>query len=345
VLAAKDIVEAIRNKTTLTVLLGLSLMMLTVQALPLLLGLDDRPRLVLSDAERTELADVLRENDDIVVRELRNEADAVSAARQTSGKLLAVVLPSGWNDESGPLSVAGYYVHWLGSSKAAEMATASQEALSEATGRTVSVEATALYPSPDSRGRELMVSIGLVLAIILVTSILVPYLFLDEKSAHTLEVLHVSPASPTQVVMGKGLAGLVYGAIAAFVLLAFNASMVLAWPLMIATVLGGALLGVGIGLFVGLFVENEGTVQLWVGALSMVFMVPLILVFSGADVPEWLRSVMSWLPTSAMFSLFRAAFGSEWPSSAVARDLALLMGSVLLVHVVVVWRLRRWEVA
>ncbi len=69
VIASKDIVDAIKNKTTLSVFVGVVLMMLTTQALPLILSLQDTQRLVVYDAGDAPLLERLRESDqfDLVV--------------------------------------------------------------------------------------------------------------------------------------------------------------------------------------------------------------------------------------------------------------------------------------
>ncbi|NIV39073.1 MAG: hypothetical protein GWN58_59555, partial [Anaerolineae bacterium] len=49
-IAAKDIVDAIKNKTVITIVLGMATMMLSVQAFPLLLKLSATPRAIVYDA-------------------------------------------------------------------------------------------------------------------------------------------------------------------------------------------------------------------------------------------------------------------------------------------------------
>ena len=92
-LAIKDIVDAIKNKTTLTMLVGLGLMILTVQALPLLLKFDDRPRVAIYDAARSGVADELRRDRAVQVSEMRSKEEARIRAQEASGPLLAVALP------------------------------------------------------------------------------------------------------------------------------------------------------------------------------------------------------------------------------------------------------------
>lgn len=343
-LATKDIIDALKNKTTLTMILGLAMMMLTVQALPLLLRLDNRPRVAIYDADRSGVADVLRREGAVQVIELRHAEDVARAARETSGNLVAVTLPQNWSIETGPLTIAGNVVHWLSSDTVAKAVTQAEAALTAVTNRPVTIQVETVYPTPESGGHTVMVALGLALVIILITAILVPYLLLEEKSAHTLELLRVSPASVTQILLGKGIAGMVYGVLAATVLLAFNLRMVNAWGIMLLAVLAGALLGVGLGLLVGILAENEGTVQMWVGLLVVILMFPLMLVFvDSSKVPDWAASILDWLPATAMFDLFRLSFGNVWPAGEVAVKTAVILIAALLVYAITGWRLSLWE--
>lgn len=343
-LAAKDIVEAVKNKTTLTVLLGLAFMMLTVEALPLLLKLDERPRLAIYDAARSGVADELRRGGAVQVAELRHAADAVTAAQETSAPLLAVTLPADWESASGPLALDGYLAHWIRPPAAEQLVGQVEEALTAVTGRPAAITPQTVYPSLESGGRAIMVALGLTLATILITTILVPYLILDEKTSHTLDALRVSPASLYQIVLGKGLAGAVYGALATAVLLAFNLSLVTNWGLFLLSALGLILFGVGLGLLVGTMVENEGTVQMWSGLLAILFVFPLMLVFVGSSrLPEWVTAVLAWLPTTAAFNLLRLSFGNVWLPELVWPKVTAVLLAVGLVFALAGWRLRAWE--
>lgn len=343
-LAGKDIVDAIKNKTTLTMVLGLALMMLTVQALPLLLKLDDRPRLAIFDAARTTLADEMRREGAVQVLEMRTAEDARAAPVEASAPLLSVLLPAGWESGSGALSVDAYIAHFVRPANANQLVSEAEGALSAAAGRPVTIQAETLYPTLNSGGHTVMVAMGLVLATTLITTILVPYLILEEKTTHTLDALRVSPASVNQVLLGKALAGTVYGLLAAGVLLAFNLSMVNLWALMLLAVLALVLIGVGIGLLVGTLVENEGAVQMWISLLVILLMLPLFVGFFGSErLPAWVLQLAAWLPATAAFDLLRLAFGNTWPAAQVWPRLAAVLIAVVLVFLLTAWRLRTWE--
>ncbi len=343
-LAAKDVIEALKNKTTLTMILGLALMMLTVQALPLLLQLDDRPRLAIYDGAQSGVADELRRERTVQVLELRTAAGALTAAQESSGPLLAVLLPADWENRAGALAVDGYVAHWVRAQAVDELVTQGEAALTAVTHRPVTIHAQTAYPTPENGGHTTMVALGLVLAILLITTTLVPYLILDEKTAHTLDALRVSPASMNQILLGKGLAGMVYGLLAAAVLLAFNLALVNLWGLMLLAVLLLVLLGVGLGLLVGTLVENEGAMQLWIGLLALVLMGPLLLVFTNSSrVPGWLQPVLAWLPTTAAYTLMRLSFAEVWSVAQIWLPVTAVLLAVALVFAAAGWRLRRWD--
>jgi ABC-2 type transport system permease protein len=325
-------------------LVGLGLMILTVQALPFLLKLDDRPRVAIYDAARSGVADELRRDRAVQVSEMRTAEDAQNMAPEASGPMLAITLPADWESSSETVEVDGYLAHWIRPDTANHLVNEAERALTAATGREFNIQTQIVYPTLESRGHNIMVASGLVLATVLITAILVPHLILEEKTSHTLEVLRVSPASINQVLLGKGLAGLVYGVLAAAMLLAFNLGLVNQWSLMLSALLAIILFGVGMGLLVGTLAENEGTVQMWIGLLVVLLMFPLLLVFVSSDrLPEWVQQVMAWLPTTAAFDLIRLSFGNVYQAVQVWPNLMVLLIAVVLVFGAAGWRLRTWE--
>lgn len=343
-LAAKDIVDAIKNKTTLTIVIGLGTIMLSVEALPLLLQLDKRPYLALYDGARSGLADTLRQEGTLQVRELRRAEDAITIVQESSQPLLSLALPSGWETSEEALLLDGYVTHWAAQEENAALTTTVAATISAVTGRGVEIQPQIVYPTLQNEGHTIMVALGLIMATILITTILVPYLILEEKSARTLDLLRVSPVNVSQVLAGKGLAGMVYGITAVAIFLAFNLSMVTQWSLLLVTLMGIILFGVGLGLLVGTAIENEGGVQLWVGTITIVLMFPLMLGFiDSSRIPTWLKASMDWLPSTAAFELVRLSFtqqsmgGEEWS------HMAAIGGAVLIVYLIAAWRLQSWE--
>ena len=325
-LASKDIVDALKNKTTFTMMIGLFFVMLTAQALPIVLKLNNRPRVGIYDAAQSDVADVLRREGVAQIYELRSQDQAMSLAQESSAPLVAVTLPEDWPESEGPLLVEGYMVHWIRPQPAADLIARSEALLTAVTNRPVTIQRQSVYPTPESGGRIVMVSLGLVIVITMITAILVPYLLLEEKTAHTLDVLRVSPASVSQIIWGKGLAGMVYGILAAAVFLSFNIWMVNQWGVMVLAVVTGTLFGVMVGLLMVLFVFPS-----------------LIGSFASGRLPEWVLSLLNWLPTTAMFALIRLSFSNAWQPGQIVLNVAIIFVGALLFFGLAIWRLSRWE--
>jgi ABC-2 type transport system permease protein len=343
-LASKDIVDAIKNKTTLTMVIGLALVMLTIQGLPLLLKLDSRPRVAIYDAARSGVADTLRQQGDVQVLEMRTAEAARATAVEARVPLLVVILPAGWETGSAALMLDGYIAHSVRPATASHIITQVEEALTAVTRRAITIHTETIYPTLDNGGHTARVAFGLVLATTLITAILVPGLILEEKTSHTLEALRVSPATVNQILLGKAVAGSVYGLLAATVLLAFNVAMVSQWILMSVAVLALVLIGVSIGLLVGTLVENEGAVQMWIALLVLLLVFPLLIVYIGSSrLPAWVQEVAAWFPSTAAFDLIRLASGNTWPPAQVWPRVAAVLIAVIFVFLLTAWRLRTWE--
>ncbi|MDJ0755046.1 MAG: ABC transporter permease [Ardenticatenaceae bacterium] len=346
ILASKDIVDAFKNKTILTIFLGLSFMILSVQALPLLLQIDDRPTVAIYDPARTRVSDLLRREGMVQINELRRETQLLDVARSTSGTLLAVNLTENWPETSGPLTVEGYIAHWIPPETAAAAKRQAETALAEVIGRPVEITVQQVYPTPESGGHTIMMGLGFVIAVTMVTSIVVPSLLIEEKTAHTLEMLRVSPLTEGQIVLGKGTAGFVFGLVAAVTLLLFNWRMVRFWDVMIMAVAAGTLFGVSLGLLMGMLVKDESAMQQWIGLLSVLLLAPLMTVFvDSSRLPDWLMQLIERLPPVALFELVRMALYEERLLAETLANCGLILAPSALLLGFVIWQLQRWEVA
>lgn len=263
---------------------------------------------------------------------------------ESSGPLLSIILPEGWERGSGSLAVEANLAHGVRAQAANELVAGAEQVLGAMIGRPVAIQVQAVFPTLDNGGHTAMVALGLVLATTLITGTLVPYLILEEKTTHTLDALLVAPVTVNQVILGKGLAGVVYGLLAAAVLLAFNLSLVNLWSLMVLAVLALVLTGVGLGLLVGTFVENEGAVQMWILLLVFLLMVPLLTVALGSSrLPTWALQLAAWFPTAASYDLARLSFGAAWSASQIWPRLVAVLFAAGLILAAAAWRLRTWE--
>ena len=318
-IAAKDIVDAIKNKTTISIIVGVAFLMLSGQALPLLLKLKSIPSVVVYDAGESGLVAELKKSDDLGLRAARSQQEMQDAVGAAASPLLGLAIPANFDqtlETGGPVELAGYFVHWISPADAAEVEIFFEEKLTQVVGKQVRIntKGRAVYPVPDGGGHPFMVAMSLVTAILTICGAIVPFLMIEEKETHTLDALLVSPASIGQVVAGKATAGTFYGLMAAGVVFAFNLRMVAHWEVALLAALCGTLFAVAVGLLLGSLFDNPGSMNLWFGAALVVLLMPMFLVNTlGANAPAILRTIMSWIPSVLLIKVILISFSGSVP--------------------------------
>ncbi len=348
-IAAKDIVDGIKNKTTITLILGMAMLMLSAQVLPLVIKLRDLPSVVVYDAGESHLIEELGASSDVELHQVTSQQALEETIGEATLSLLGLVIPAGDDQMTrtdGHLELEGYVAHSADPAEVAEQVDFLEARLTELAGQTVriDIEGNTVFPQPDSDGQPFMVSVALVLATIIVGAFLVPFLMIEEKETHTMEALLVSPASYSEIVVGKALAGIVYCLSAAAIVFAFSQSMVNHWGLAILGAVCGSLFAVAVGLLMGVLFDNPATMSLWMGLVVIVLTVPVLLVNTMASSwPEILKTVLPWIPSVALGRLFRISFSADVPLAQVLPQLAVVLGSAGLILTLVVLRVRRMD--
>lgn len=344
-IAAKDMVDAIKSRMTISVIAGVVMMMLTSQAFPFLLGLSDIAQVVVYDAGHSRLVDELRESDRyrLLPAESRREMDEILLSLNTD--VLGLTVPADFDDvldSQGTAELEGYVV-WAARSAADELKSEMEAFLKEQLGRpvTLHVEGNLVYPPADGAGRIGMIASVLVLVLVSMGGFIVPYLIFEEKQTHTMEALLVSPASVSQIVMGKALAGMFYCLTAAAVALAFNRAVVVNWGLAIAATVCGALLVIAVGLVIGSLFQTAQEMSVWIAIPVAALLLPTMLVMIDAHLPAWLAAVVPWLPTVALAEAFMLSFSDGATLVSALPHLAIVVGWALPAYAAVVLIVRR----
>jgi ABC-2 type transport system permease protein len=348
-IAAKDITDAIKNKTIISVVLGMAVMMLSAQAFPFLLKLSATPRAVVYDAGRppngvSPLISAMAEDGYYRLTEVDSQQAMDDALADLNAEVLGLIIPPGFEQmlESGAQGELEGYLVWARRSAASELAREMESYLETLLNKPIQVETDGnlVYPPPEGTG-----SLGIlaaVLALILVTTggFLVPYLIFEEKQTHTMDALLVSPASATDITIGKALAGIVYCLTAMAVVLAFNYSNVVGWGVTALAVLLGALFAVGVGLLMGSMFETAQQVGAWSIIPIAVLMAPIMFATLG-NLPTALESLLPWMPTIGLANLFLLSFSGSATLAQALPKLALVLAWTLPLYVAVIWIVRR----
>ncbi len=344
-IAAKDMVDAIKNKMIISVIVGIGMMMLTGQAFPFLLSLSNISQVVVYDAGRSRLVDELREDDGyrLLTAESKEEMDEILLSMNAD--VLGLSIPVDFDqllDSGGAAELEGCVV-WAARSAADELKSEMEGYLEERLGRPVAVrvEGNLVYPPAEGSGRIGMIASVLVLVLVCMGGFIIPYLIFEEKQTHTMEALLISPASVSQIIGGKALAGLSYCLTAAAVALAFNYAVIVHWGLAVLGVVCGAILIIAMGLVIGSLFQTAQQMSVWIALPVAALLLPAMLVMVDMRLPTWLEALVPWLPTIALAKVFMLSFSGSGTVGRALPDLAILIAWAVPVYAAVIWIVRR----
>jgi ABC-2 type transport system permease protein len=346
-IASKDIVDSLRNKLIISLILGMGIMLLMPKAMDLMLVQPATPVLLYDPGESrltTELGDV----DQIQVERVRSITEIEQIIGSTGfglGVEFGLGVPDDFDqvlDAGGQPNLDGY-VAWANRTKADQLRTDFEVLIEGVLDRRVpiNVKENIVYPPPDSGLWLLMVTVTPVTVILMMGINLVPALLFEEKGTKTLEALLVSPASISQVVVGKALAGLFYVIVSAGVVFAINWTGVVHWDVAILFVLGIGVFSVGVGLVLGSFFERQQDVVGLTMVLLVVFIGALFVDMLSLEVPAVVQAILPWVPSVALADINRYIFLEFTPWL----EIWVKFGSVgiisILLYILVVWKVRR----
>lgn len=346
-IAAKDLREALRNKVALLILLSSLVMILLNSALPLLLRSRIEPTVLVYDPNHSELLRILVEQSELVIG-ISNSREAMEAELgELPQTYLGLSLPVDFDQRLArgeTVSLESSLIHWADPQVAAGLASAFSAEVERLSAGKVSLSSPArlVYPSLVGFGQGLMVAQILAFILFITGITLTPLLLVEEKEAHTLEALLVSPARTGQVIAGKALVGLFYGFLAAAVVLLLNRYLFAQWWVVLLAVIAGTAFGVALGLLIGALSNNPTTVGLWGGMVLMALVsAGLLSLFSNANWPAWLRELLAWLPSGALIRMIRLAMLGAPDGRLVWGGAGLLMGLAVILFFLADLRLRR----
>jgi ABC-2 type transport system permease protein len=346
-ITGKDIRDALRNKILLSIMIGVALVMLQGKALPLLLKLSDTNRVAIYDQTDKALAAELRFVGGMEVFEASSKQELDRILGEASGDILGVVIPPGFGegsnaDQQTPLE--GTYAYWMRPSDIAELERIAESKLTEIAGRQVDIhtEGNAIYPQLDSDGQPFMTALVLVLMTTMICIIVVPYLMIEEKEAHTIKALLVSPAKISEVVIGKALAGLTYGLAAGAVVLAFYHAQIAHWWIAVAACLIGSMLAVALGLLLGSLFSNIANMNLWMSLLLIILLAPVVLIrYVPPHWPAIISTILPWVPTVALYNSYALSFTAAPSLIQAFSYLGIVLASAIVVLAIVASIVRR----
>jgi len=346
-ITSKDMINAIKNKTTLGLLISALFILVVYQLLPTFQNPGALPVLLVYDAGDSDLPTALKRSPKL------NVYTGYTSQAQLERKLvagdipeLALTIPPGFDQGLGrgePPPIEGYVQHWVSDSDAAELSAQAEAEIARLVGEPVEIrlKGNLVYPTPDSGGRSFLTSLGIMVSITLIGVSLAPHLMVEEKRTKTLDALLVSPARSSHLVIAKALTGLAYCPITAVAVLAINASIVLHWGLAAAAVVLSSLFAVAIGLLLGSLVGAKPALQIWSTVVLTPLLLPLFLSIVKDLLPPAAGTILAWIPTVTLSRVLRGSFSKDLATMAFSLELLVVAVCAAVIMAGVAWTVRR----
>jgi len=314
VITGKDILDSVRNKTILSLLVTALFLSAFFTIMPKLSD-SGSPLVFLSDSGDSSSMSLLTRSDAFRLRTYPSTEKMKADFIQRADNQIALVLPADFDQtlaSGGIPRIQGYVLNWVNSKTIAEKKDTLQTKLTSILGSPVQIDMNGgtLFMSPESNG-GLLEATGIVIILITTGMSLVPNLFLEEKRTRTMEALQVSPANSNQIAISKTLTGVFYVAIFAALVMAANAYLVLHWSVAVWSILLSILVSVSIGLLLGILIENRQQIIITSQVLLIPLILPILLRIFSDLLPGWLTDIIRWFPSAAMFDLLRISFSNR----------------------------------
>jgi ABC-2 type transport system permease protein len=346
-IASKDILDALRNKLIVSMILGLSFMLM----MPKLMGLIIDPpytQVLVFDPGNSLLVDAMEDSPLFEVLQVNSFSGLETAIGSTGlglGAQFGVALPHDFDQilETGNVVSLDGFVVWSNRNKADQLKLDFEQQFSELIGKSVQInmEGNVIYPPTES---TLLLSILTWTSVIVILTMgvnLVPHLLFEEKQTKTIQALLVSPASVGQVVLGKALAGLFYILVTAGVVFVINWAGVVHWGVAALFVLVSGLFCVALGLVLGSFFERPQEIAGLTLVLIVVFVGAMFINAMDLDIPSFVQMIVPLVPSVALSNILQFSYIESVSWAQLWPNLVSLLGFSILLYALVIWKVRQ----
>ena len=344
VIGTKDILDALKNKSSRSNIIIMVVMVVFFYWLGVLRPFDKNVSVVVYDEGNTSLALESVSLADGAKYSFREASSQPEMERMMAYQNLGLVLPADFDQiraSGGNLPLSGY-IFWADRMKVAELEAKYSQAFSKILSQPVQVVIgqNIIIPQANADGMQSNVTYLMVYFVFSMALLLIPHLMLEEKQTKTLDALLTSPASPGQVVLGKALAGFFYILVIGGLALALFSLYIVNWVLALAAFLGYALFAIGLGLAVGSYIKSTRQLGIWMVVLILFLVIPPLF-YMESNLKAGIRMVLTWFPSSALASLFRFSCSTGVTPAQLWPNLAVALVSIAAVFGLVIWKVRR----
>lgn len=345
-LASKDIVDALKTRTTLTVIVLSVFMVFFYRYLPIITSESDSLTVLLYSESESALSTALETSPELAVYQYDSREGLMESFYDAEDLELAIVIPEtavAQAERGDPITVEGHLMYWVSDQERADIKARVEADLSGQLGQpvTLNLEGNDVNFDANRFFFAFSATIALLFISLMIGISLIPNLMIEEKQTRTIDALMVSPASESHLVAGKALAGLFYGLLGSVVVLFVFHYLILQWELAILAAVLGTLFMVGVGLFLGSVLKVQAQLQLMGFFLAIPLLLPVLLVALVGLVPDNIIAVLNWFPTVLVATLFRMSMTPNAVFANFGTETAVLVGANLAMLALVVWVIRR----
>ncbi len=344
IIGTKDILDALKNKSSRSNIIIMVGMVVFFYYLSGLRPFDKEVSVVVYDEGDTSLAVESVTLGDGAEYSFREAASLQEMEQMMAYQNLGLVLPADFEQTlaAGGKPILRGYIFWVDRMKVTQLEAKYSQAFSEILDQPVQVVIgqNIVIPQADADGNQTSVTYLMIYFVFTTALLLIPHLMVEEKQTRTLDALLTSPASPGQVVLGKALAGFFYILVVGGLGMALFSLYIVNWTLALAAFLGYALLAVGLGLALGSFIKSMKQSGIWMVVLMLFLMIPPLF-YMESNLKAGIRMILTWLPSSALASLFRFSCSIGVTPAQLWLNLAVAVASIAAVFGLVIWKVRR----
>ncbi|HEX4714269.1 MAG TPA: ABC transporter permease [Ktedonobacteraceae bacterium] len=356
-IARKDAIDMLLNKSTLTLLIMPIVLAFLFLFISKLIG-GHVTNILVYNPGQSRLAQVVSGTfDPMKVTEVNSPADVTAAfgpngSKKDSAYDVGLVIPANFESalQAGGHPQAGFYInennvdpHLAQLLQASIIAYARQLASPQPplALSTVTINAPAISNFAQVTGNTYG-AIVLLMSFMTGTS-LMPGLLIEEKEKKTLRMLMVTPASFTDVVMGKLLVTLVYQLVLSLLALAIMGSFIGQVPLLLLYTLLGSCFSLALGLLFGGIFSTASTAGMVSGFVTLIYVVPALFIgpLGALFGNSAFGQAMKFAPTYYIAEGAYNAIQNQGSLNGHLFDIGVVLGCTLALLAITSWVLRR----
>jgi ABC-2 type transport system permease protein len=348
-IAAKDILDAIKNRLVIYQIIALSIILISIKGLGLIIE-EPTTQVIIFDPGGSNLSRMIEESQDFngyQAESLEELQQSINNMGFGLGAELGLEIPPGFDSqlESSEQPVLKGYVSWANRNKAAQIRSGMEAALLELTGVPIliSLEGNIITPPAEIGLLVGIVTIFAITIILTIGIILVPSLMIEEKQEHTLDALLVSPASIGQVVAGKALAGTFYILVTTLIVYLIYWSGVYNWGVTALFVIGAILFAVSVGLLFGVLFDRQSEMTGWLSLALVLISGTVFIELINLDIPAFLDQILPWLPPVALARIFWASYSSQVDYQQVFASFGVVVFVAGMIFGFIVWKIKQLD--